>query len=284
MPWLDPAGRFSPFKLAVFLLLFLPGILIAWRYGMGELGARPINEAIHQIGNWALRLVLVSLAISPARRLLRWPRLMQVRRMIGVAAFAYVMAHLALYLIEQGGDLAKVALEIILRVYLTIGFVALLVLAAMAATSTDGMIKKLGARRWRRLHGLIYPASLLMLIHFFMQSKLDVSEPWIMTGLFFWLMAWRVVVRQGLADGRLADWWPLCLALLAALVTACGEALYYWFQTGVAPGRVLLAHFMLTPGLRPAWYVLAICLATALAAALRRLSAGDGRLARRTGG
>jgi sulfoxide reductase heme-binding subunit YedZ len=273
MFWLDAAGRFSFFKCAVCVLLVLPAAFVAWAYGTGALGAEPIEAATHEMGNWALRLVLLSLAVTPARSLLAWPRLMQVRRMVGVAAFAYVLGHLGLYTAEEAFDLAKVAAEIVLRSYLTIGFVALVVLAAMAATSTDGMIRRLGSRRWRRLHALVYPATLLALVHFFMQSKADVSEPWIMTGLFLWLMGWRAVRWLDLGSGRLAEWWPMVLAVLAAVVTAAGEAVYYWLQAGVQPTRLLAAHFMLLPGLRPAWYVLGICLAAALAGALRRRTA-----------
>src|SRR5262245_58977184 len=89
MPWLDPAGRFSPFKLAVLVLLFVPAIDVAFSYTYGSLGPRPVNQAVHEIGNWTLKLILISLAITPGRRLLQWPRLVQVRRMVGVAAFAY---------------------------------------------------------------------------------------------------------------------------------------------------------------------------------------------------
>jgi sulfoxide reductase heme-binding subunit YedZ len=270
MFWLDAAGRFSAFKCAVFVLLVLPAAFVAWAYAAGALGAQPIEAATHEMGNWAIRLVLLSLAVTPARSLLGFPRLMQVRRMVGVAAFAYVAAHLGLYIAEEAFDLAKVAAEIVLRSYLTIGFAALLVLAAMAATSTDGMIRRLGGRRWRRLHALVYPATLLALVHFFMQTKADVTEPWIMTGLFLWLMGWRAVRWLGLGNGRLEEWWPVMLAVLAALATAAGEAVYYWILTGVEPTRLLAAHFMLLPGLRPAWYVLAICLAAALAGALSR--------------
>ena len=135
MPWFDAAGRFSVIKTVVLAGLCVPAIVIAIRYGEGALGARPINEAVHQIGNWAIKLILISLAITPASRLLRWPGLMQLRRMVGVAAFCYVAIHLSLYMADEAFNFGKIAGEIVLRVYLTIGFIALLILSAMAATS-----------------------------------------------------------------------------------------------------------------------------------------------------
>jgi sulfoxide reductase heme-binding subunit YedZ len=280
MPWLDPAGRFSPFKLAVFILLFVPAIAVAYGYARGDLGPRPVNQAVHEIGNWTLKLILLSLAITPGRRLLRWPRLMQVRRMVGVAAFAYAAAHLALYAADEAFNLRKVAVEIVLRIYLAIGFVALLILTAMAATSTDGMVRWLGGRRWRRLHQLVYLAALLSVVHFFMQTKFNVSEPWVMAGLFAWLMAYRAVVWRGAPQGSLAHGWRLLLALLAALGTALGESIFYWIKIGVDPTRVLEANLMFTSGLRPAWIVLAICLAVAVAGLARQFSSEIGSLVR----
>lgn len=274
MPWRDPAGRFSAFKFTVFCLLFVPGLAIALRYGSGTLGPRPLSEVLHQCGTWAIRLILLSLAVSPGRAVLAWPRLMQVRRMVGVAAFAYAAAHLLLYAADQAFDLGKVASEIVLRLYLAIGFVALLILSALAITSTNGMVRRLGGRRWRRLHRLTYAAGLLAVVHFFMQTKFNVSEPCTLAGLFVWLMGYRAVAWRGWLAGRRAAWWPAALALIAAGGTALGEALYYWSKIGAAPQRVLAANWTFDMGVRPAGFVLSICLALALAGVLRQTSPG----------
>ncbi|MEX1109236.1 MAG: protein-methionine-sulfoxide reductase heme-binding subunit MsrQ [Dongiaceae bacterium] len=276
MPWRDPAGRFSAFKLAVFILLFVPAIVIAFRYDNGLLGPRPLNEALRQVGTWALRLILISLLVTPARRILQWPRLMQVRRMIGVAAFTYAAAHLTLYITDEAFDLRKVATEILLRIYLTIGFAALLILTALASTSTNGMIRRLGGKNWRRLHRLVYLAALLGVVHFFLQSKLKVDEPFVMAGLFVWLMGYRLVMWFGAIDGKLAAWWPTILALAAAAATAIGESIYYWIKVGVSPLRVLETNLSFDPNIRPAWFVLAICLIVAAAGALRPFLSGTG--------
>ena len=190
-PWQNRGGSLSPLKLIVFLALFAPGLWTLFGLLHGSLGPRPLTEAIHQTGLWAVRLLLLSLAVSPLRRLLHWPRLVLVRRMIGVAAFAYALSHLTLYAWDQAFDLPHVASEILRRLYLTIGFATLLLLAALAATSTDGMIRRLGGRSWRNLHRLVYAIGVLALVHYFMQSKLNVAEPVAAAGLFLWLMSYR---------------------------------------------------------------------------------------------
>jgi sulfoxide reductase heme-binding subunit YedZ len=254
----------------VLAALFVPGLAIAYRYGQGELGARPLDEAIHEVGDWAIRLVFLSLAVSPARRILDWPRLALLRRMIGVAAFAYAVAHLALFAADQGFDLAKVAGEIARRVYLAVGFAALLILAALAATSTDAMVRRMGGRERRRLHRLIYAGALLALLHFFMQSAAAVREPWIMTGLFAWLLGYRLLARRWGSERRLPPLSLGALGLAAALGTALGEALYFALKTGVDPLRVLAADVTFAAGVRPGWVVLALALALTALSVIRK--------------
>jgi len=269
LPWLDYAGRFSPLKSAVFVALFLPLSLIAYRYGHDELGARPLNEAIHQVGNWTIKLIFLSLAVTPARRILQWPRLILVRRMIGVGAFAYAATHLTLYVTDQAFDLLKVASEIVLRIYLTIGFSALLILTAMAATSTDAMVRRLGGRRWRRLHQLIYVGALLAVVHFFIQTKAAVDEPWVMAGLYAWLMGYRLLAWAYGSDSRVPLWSIGLLSLGSSVLTALGESVYYWIKLGVDPSLVLAANLTATAGIRPAPIVLSITLGVIGIGALR---------------
>jgi methionine sulfoxide reductase heme-binding subunit len=272
-PWLDYSGRLSPLKLLVFVALFLPGGWIALALASGQLGADPIKEALHQLGLWAIRLLLITLAVTPARSILQWPRVMLVRRMLGVAAFAYAAAHLSLYIVDEAFDLAKVASEIALRFYLTIGFVALLGLAALAATSTDGMVRRLGGRRWQRLHRLVYPIIALGLIHYFIQSKLIVYEPMVMDGLFLWLMGYRLVAARR-RDRRVPLAALTAISLVSAALTALGEAVYYWLKTGVDPSRVLAVNLSFATGIRPGVVVLAVGAAVTALAALRALQGG----------
>lgn len=254
-PWIGPDNRLSALKLGVFVLLFLPGLWVAYKLDQGLLGPRALNQATHEIGQWTIRLVFLSLAITPFRQILRWPELLLVRRMIGVAAFVYILTHLFLYTADEKFNVAKVVSEIYLRIYLEIGFVALVGLGILAATSTDAMIARLGGKAWRRLHQTIYVITVLGIIHFYMQSKADVWEPMWMTGLFVWLMAYRLVQWRRKRRGPLSLSWLIAIGLFATTFTAVGEALYFWIATGVDPLMVLAANLSTFAGVRPAWIV-----------------------------
>jgi sulfoxide reductase heme-binding subunit YedZ len=268
LPWLERNGRLSPLKLVVFVALFLPAAWTAGAFALDALGPRPLNQAIHQMGLWMIRFLFISLAMTPARQALHWPRLVLVRRMVGVAAFAYGMIHLTLYIGDQSFNLWTVASEIVLRFYLTIGFVALLGLTALAATSTDAMVRRLGGRRWRRLHQLAYGVGLLGTVRYFIQSKLEVWEPMILAGLYAWLMAYRLIAWKA-ASGRVPLWGLASLSIAAGVATAIGEAMYFWLWMGAPPDLVLSANLSLATGIRPGWVVLAIGLAFTAAAVAR---------------
>jgi sulfoxide reductase heme-binding subunit YedZ len=269
-PWNDYGGHLSPLKMVVFIALFAPALWVMVAFPLGWLGARPTNEAIHQIGLWTIRLIFIALAITPLRAVLQWQRLVLVRRMVGVAAFAYALTHLLLYTASEAFDLAKVASEIVLRIYLTIGFAALLGLSALAATSTDGMVRRLG-RRWQALHRVVYLIALLAVIHYWMQSKLEIWEPTIMAGIYLWLMGYRLLARRLAVRGRLPLPWVGVLGMVAAVLTAAGEALYFWLVYGADPGRVIAANWSLVLGLRPAVVVLGLGIVVTLAGLLRPL-------------
>ncbi|HQT79163.1 MAG TPA: protein-methionine-sulfoxide reductase heme-binding subunit MsrQ [Rhodopila sp.] len=256
VPWRDRRGRFLPFKAAVLASLFVPGALYAFWLSTDALGGRPVMETIHGTGLWALRLLLISLAITPFARAFDWPGLLLVRRMVGVAAACYAVAHLGLYVVDQNFNLIKVVSEIALRFYLTIGFVALLGLLALAGTSTNNWMKALG-RNWKRLHRLAYPIGAVALLHYYIQAKANVSEPVFASGLFIWLMAWRAVPdawrrRQGTATVAAIN---AGLAVLAALVAAGLEFAWYASTTHINAWRVLYANENIAHGLRPAHWV-----------------------------
>jgi methionine sulfoxide reductase heme-binding subunit len=271
-PWDDYGGRLSPLKLTVFAALFVPAAWVAFAYGFGLLGARPLNEALREIGLWTIRLIFLALAITPLRQILQWPRLILVRRMIGVAAFVYVLIHFSLYTTSEAFDLDKVASEIVHRVYLTIGFAALLGLAALAATSTDGMVRRLGGRRWQLLHRLVYAIAVLAVIHYCFQSKLDRWQPTIMAGLLVWLFGYRLLLWRFGVRGHLALPWVAGLSLAAAMATALGEALYFRLAFHAPLLRVLDADLSLTTGVRPAAVVLVIGLGLTAAAVFRAVA------------
>lgn len=251
-PWRDRQGLVSPLKAAVLAGLFLPGLWLALQWSQDMLGGRPIMELIHGTGLWAVRILLFSLLITPARQMFRWPRLMLVRRMVGLGALAYAALHLVLYALDLKWDLARVASEILLRFYLTIGFVALLGLAVLGVTSTDGWVRRLGGRRWQALHRAAYGIGILALVHFALQSKIDVTEAMLMAGLFIWLMGYRLLAPKGAAPGMAR---LLLLAIGAAVGTAALEAGWYAVGTGVPAGAVLAANLDFSFGLRPAVWV-----------------------------
>jgi methionine sulfoxide reductase heme-binding subunit len=267
-PWNDYSRKLSPLKLTVFAALFLPAAWTLFAFLTGKLGARPLNEAIHQQGLWTIRLILIALAITPLRAVLQWQRLILVRRMVGVAAFAYVLFHFSLYVTDQNFNLVTVASEIVLRIYLTIGFIALLGLATLAATSTDKMVRRLG-RKWQTLHRLVYLICLLGLIHYSMQSKLEQWEPTIADGIFVWLMGYRLLAWKFAVRGRLSLGWIAGIGAVATVLTGLGEALYFYLAFHVDPLRVLPANFSLQTGVRPAVIVGAFSLIV-LAAGLAR--------------
>lgn len=252
MPWRDRTGAFAPFKALAFAALFLPALLLAWTAWQGALGPKPWQEATREIGTWAIRLLLLSLVVTPARQVLRQPRIAELRRMVGVACVAYAVLHLGLYAGDLAWDWAKVANEIARRIYLTIGFAALLGLGVLAATSTDGMLKRMGGRAWRRLHRCIHPIAVLALVHFTLQSKADVTQPMLMAGVYAWLAGYRLAAPEGGAPGLPV---LLGLAVAAAAATAAIEFAWYGLATGIDPWRVLEANLDITFGPRPAVWV-----------------------------
>ncbi len=240
-PVLTRGGRFSVFKATTLGLIFIPGVWLLAQYLAGALGARPVLALVHGFGLWTLRLLLITLALTPARSLLNAARLNLVRRMLGVATAAYGGLHLALYAAQQNWHLGHVASEIWRRVYLTIGFGALVLLLALAATSTDGMMRALG-RNWKRLHRLAYGIAVLGLVHYFMQAKAEVYEAAIAAGLFVWLMAWRALPPAW--RGKPVA--PVILLPVGMLGTAGLEYAWYAAATRVPAGRVWAANFHLT--------------------------------------
>jgi sulfoxide reductase heme-binding subunit YedZ len=252
-------------RLVTLIGLCLPALDLAWRWYTDDLGARPVTEATHITGDWTVVFLLCSLAMTPARSVFDWMPLVQIRRRIGVAAALYAGLHFLIYVYDQKWDLVVVALEIAKRFYLTIGFAALLMLAALAITSTNGWQKRLRAN-WKRLHWLIYPAAVLAILHFYIQSKNNVGEATVAAGLFAWLMTWR--------------WMPpklrtryLGLALLVAgstLGALVFEVAWYGLVKNVDPLRILAAN--IDPDLvpRPALKVLLAGIAAILLVAAWR--------------
>jgi sulfoxide reductase heme-binding subunit YedZ len=265
VPWRDTAGRFSWLKLLVFLGLFLPAAWLALRGLGGDLGGRPVTELLRRCGDWTVRLLLLTLAVSPARAVWDWPRVVQLRRMLGVATGCYALTHFSLYIVQQNFHLLFVASEIVRRFYLTIGFTALCGLTTLLVTSTDGWQRRLRGG-WKKLHRLIFPIALLALTHYFIQSKINVTDAVFAAGVFVWLGSWRLLPRRMQARPLLF----LALAVGAALATAGIETLWYLLATGVPALRVLEANAQILPWPRPAVWVAIVFAAVALVGTVRR--------------
>jgi methionine sulfoxide reductase heme-binding subunit len=270
LPWNDRAGRFSALRLLAFISVAAPLMRLLQLTLVGNLGSKPLTAAIHFSGDWAIRLLLLSLLVTPLRTILHWPQLLGIRRMLGVSVLFYVLLHLALYSAEQAFNLPKVASEILFRFYLTIGFVALLGLLALGITSTDAMVRRLGSERWNRLHRIVYGIGGLGLLHFFLQSKIDVSQAVLMTGFFFWLMGFRVLQRKDYGTGLLQ---LTMLAVAAAVLTALAEALWYGTMTGISGWRVLEANLDFSFTIRGSWWVLLAGLGMLVLALVRQSAA-----------
>ncbi len=273
-PWLDRGGRFSPLKAATLAVALLPALAMAAQLALHDLGPEPLVALTHGTGEWAIRLLLLSLLVTPLRHLADWQRVTQLRRMLGLAALGYALAHLALYVVVENFRLLHVAAEILRRAYLTIGFAALVGLAVLGATSTDAALRRLGAR-WKTLHRLVLPLAALAMLHFFLQSKVDVTEATLTAGLLLWLLGWRLLPAGRVRSSPLA---LLGLAGAAALATAALEYAWYALATGVPPGRVLAANLDLAFGPRPAVWVgivgAAVALLPVAVRLARRLRAG----------
>ncbi len=176
----------------VWLACLAPLLWLAWRGFSNELGANPIDKLIRELGVWGLRLLIVGLAITPAARILKQPRLIRFRRTIGLFAFAYVLLHLTNYVVtDQWFDWAAIGKDILKRPFITVGMAAFVLLVPLAVTSTNRALRRLGPVRWRRLHRLTYLIVPLGVIHYYMLVKADHQPPLIYGAIVAALLGWR---------------------------------------------------------------------------------------------
>ena len=179
-------------KVAIGALALVPAARIGWLAMAGELGANPIAEAMNRLGFWTLTLLLVTLTPTPIQIVTGWKWPLRLRRMLGLETFLYVCMHFAVYLgIDQFFDFSAIGQDIVRRKFITIGFAAFLLLIPLAITSTDGMVRRLGFTRWKKLHRLIYLAAVLGVIHFVWRVKSDLRQPMIFGAALAVLLAIR---------------------------------------------------------------------------------------------
>ena len=186
-------------KPIIFLACLVPALLVvtdAFEL-TGRLGANPVEEILDRFGNWALRFVMITLAVTPLRRLTGWNWLARFRRLFGLYTFFYALMHFLTWLIlDQGVLLSAIVEDLVERPFITIGFAALLLLTALAVTSTNGMRRRLG-RRWQTLHNAVYVIALLGVWHYWWQVKKDITEPLIYAVILAVLLAPRFWGRWG---------------------------------------------------------------------------------------
>jgi methionine sulfoxide reductase heme-binding subunit len=182
-------------KPILFLLCSLPlAWLVARTFGLAGagLGVNPVDELQDRLGQWGLRFLLATLCVTPLVVTLRLPWLMRLRRMLGLFAFTYIALHFANWLVlDHWFDGKAIIADIAKRPYVTVGFAAFMMLVPLAATSTNGWMRRLG-RRWHQLHRLVYPAAILGCLHYWWQVKADWREPLLYAALLAVLLGWRV--------------------------------------------------------------------------------------------
>ena len=198
----------SLLKGIVFALALVPVIKLAMAafFFPQWLGTNPAEFITRSTGDWTLRFLLLTLAITPARRLSGWNWLLRLRRMLGLFAFFHVIVHFSSYIaFDHVFDVAEIAKDIAKRPFITVGFTAFLLLTPLAATSTNAMVRRLGARRWTSLHRLVYPIGMLGVLHFWWMVKRDITEPAIyalvLTLLLGARLLWAARQRAGPAPG-----------------------------------------------------------------------------------
>ena len=266
-PWQDRNRRFSWLKASTFALILLPAIRFTYQFGTGEYGILPIalGGMTYWSGVWATAILLMALAVTPALTIFRWPALVDVRRMIGVTALAFTLAHIVIYFALRSWNFASIANETVTRLTLIVATLSTIGLIALGATSLDAAIRRMGVKNWQRLHNANYAITALAVLHVVL-ARGTYSEQYLLGGIFFWLMVWRVLARYGLgADAKALT----VLTAATCVLTALLEAGLLWGRRGYELSWTLSNNFSLAAldvGVPPAWQVLAFGLVFALGA------------------
>jgi sulfoxide reductase heme-binding subunit YedZ len=269
-PWQDRQRRFSWLKASAFALVLLPGIRLTYQTAIGDFGllAMAFGGLTYWSGVWATVVLLMALAVTPIIVVFRWPALIDVRRMIGVMALIYTLAHMILYFALRLFNFPLIGTEMVTRLTLFVATISTIGLIVLSATSLDAAIQRMGVKGWQRLHNTNYIISALALLHVVL-ARGTYAEQYLLCGLFAWLMLWRVLDRYRLGSDPKA---LIALAVFCCLFTAFLEAGFMWGRRGYDVIGTLRINFMFAPaeiGIQPPWQVLAFGLVFALAAMVR---------------
>ena len=179
-------------KPLVFIVCLVPLAMLVWDGFHDALGANPIEKITHRTGDWSLRFLLITLSVTPLRKIFGWKQLIRLRRMFGLFAFFYVCVHFSVWIVfDHFFDLDEISKDIVKRPYVTVGFTAFILLIPLAITSTNKMMKRLGAR-WKQLHQLVYVIAVLGILHYLWLVKADVLQPVIHAIILLTLLSVRV--------------------------------------------------------------------------------------------
>jgi sulfoxide reductase heme-binding subunit YedZ len=195
-----PKHWIAPLKALVFILSLLPFArivyVIAW--DPESLGANPAESILHMTGDWVIYFLLITLSVTPIRKLTGWNDIIKFRRMLGLYAFFYACVHFLSYIgFDRGFDLSDVAKEIVKRPYILVGFAAFVLLVPLAVTSTRGWVLRLGGARWTALHKAVYAIAVLGIVHYWWLVKKDITWPLVFALVLAVLLAYRGLKRGG---------------------------------------------------------------------------------------
>jgi sulfoxide reductase heme-binding subunit YedZ len=181
----------------LWLLVVVPAIVLVAQLLLNQLGAEPIESLEHASGEWALRLLAASLAVTPLMRLTGWGWLVAQRRFLGLAAFFWAMGHLSVYIVlDQFFDWPEIVKDVLKHLYITVGMLAFVLMIPLALTSTKSSIRRLGGQRWNQLHRLVYVTAVAGCVHYLWAVKKDIAEPLLYAAVFVVLFVLRLVLRK----------------------------------------------------------------------------------------
>jgi sulfoxide reductase heme-binding subunit YedZ len=200
---MNPGARRFAAKAPVFLACLGPALYLAWGAAAGRLGANPIDAVTDETGTWTLRFLVLTLAVTPLRRLTGWNALARYRRMLGLFAFFYGTLHFLTWAaLDQFFSIGDMAADVAKRPFITVGFTAFVLMIPLAVTSTAGWIRRLGGRRWQLLHRLVYASAVAGVVHYWWLVKADTTRPLRYAVLVGALLVARVVWRRTVSAPR----------------------------------------------------------------------------------
>jgi sulfoxide reductase heme-binding subunit YedZ len=264
-PWQDRNRQFSWLKASTLALMVLPAVRSAYLFGIGDYGVTPLAGLTYWSGVWATVILLMALAVTPTATIFRWPGLVDVRRMIGVTALVYTIAHMVIYFAFRRWDFVVIANDMMTRLTLIVATLSTIGLIVLGATSVDAAVRYIGTKNWQWLHNTIYMISAFAILHVVL-ARGTYAEQYVLTAIFFWLMVWRVLARYGMGTSAMA---LALLAVASCLVAAFLEAGFLWSRRGFDVWETLGYNFSLSildVAYPPAWQVLALGFLVALGA------------------